>query len=183
MSEVLQYPTRPAPPRHQGAAPPRSRSSEVSSADSPANEDLGQLGQDEPASGSRWTCHSNVIPRRAGPGQAGLGPHTAIKRWRGAGLQRSMRRILAVLVKRRQAHEVAGSRRGAGLATLRGVVYPPARGVDLRGDQGLLLQGLGFTTDLPGIDDKYSVGLSIRPICTRCCIKTTYMIQGSGNFR
>ena len=38
-------------------------------------EDLGQLGQNEPAWGRRWSNGSNVIPRRARPGLAGLGPH------------------------------------------------------------------------------------------------------------
>jgi len=36
----------------------------------PHYEALGQLGQDEPSSGS------NVIPRRARPGLAGLRPHS-----------------------------------------------------------------------------------------------------------
>jgi hypothetical protein len=37
-------------------------------------EDLGPLGQDETALGWCWFHCSNVIPRRARPGLAGLGP-------------------------------------------------------------------------------------------------------------
>ena len=33
------------------------------------------------------------------------------------------------------------------------------------------------------IHDNYSVGPSIRPICTRCCLTMTYMIQVCSYFR
>ena len=43
---------------------------------------------------------------------------------------------------------------------------------------------LGFASDLIAAStyDKYSVDLSIRPICTRCCLTMTDMIQVCSNF-
>ena len=40
------------------------------------HDDAGQLGQDRPTSGCRWSHYNNVIPRWARPGPASLGPHT-----------------------------------------------------------------------------------------------------------
>ena len=42
-----------------------------------------------------------------------------------------------------------------------------------------------FATNLTPVSiyDKYSAGPSIRPICTRCCLTMTDVIQACGNFR
>ena len=40
-----------------------------------------------------------------------------------------------------------------------------------------------FVAIATSIYDQYSVGSSIRPICTRCCLTKTNMIQVSSNFR
>ena len=42
--------------------------------------------------------------------------------------------------------------------------------------------GAGLDLIASGIYDEYSVGPSIRPICTRCCLTMTHMIQVCSNF-
>ena len=58
--------------------------------------------------------------------------------------------------------------------------HPPCSRVMGRGS----IRSVPMTNQISAsIYDKYSVGRSIRPICTRCCFTMTNMIQVCGNFQ